>query len=189
MEENHRQPIFVVGATGLQGGAIIKALLQRKHKYQVFGLTRNPESEKSKKLKEQGVVLIKGNLDDVALLEKQMKSFNIFGVFLMTMFLEKGIPSEIEFGKNVATAAKNAGVKHLIFSSIGQANNNSGVPHFDSKFEIEKFIKTLGINFTILRPVAFFENFEIYIPPKNGSLSIPLAPDIKVILQPMILVK
>jgi len=68
----------------------------------------------------------------------------------------------------------------LFFSSIGQANNSSGVPHFETKFEIETHIKTLDINYTIVRPTAFFENFDTYIAPKNGSVSIPFSPDVKV---------
>jgi len=180
MVDNEVKTIFVAGATGQQGGAVIKALLKRGEKYKILALTRNPESEKAKKLKEKGITLIQGDLDDKKLLEETLKGNNIYGVFCITTFAGVGVQAEITQGKNLADAAKAAGIKHFVFSSVGQANNNTGVPHFESKFEVEKYIKSLGLNFTIIRPVAFFENFNNNMAPNNGAVSLPWSIDLKV---------
>jgi len=176
--EGNLKKIFVAGATGQQGKAVIKALLKREKMYKIFGLTRTPESENAKKLKEQGVEMIKGNLDNKKLLEENLKEHNIFAVFCVTTY-ETGYNVEITHGKNLVDAAKAAGVKHFVFSSVGQANANTGVPHFDSKFEIEKHLKASGLNYTIIRPASFFENFNNRIAPKNGVLSLPWSINLK----------
>jgi len=179
MIDNETKTIFVTGATGQQGGAVIKALLKRGEKYKILALTRNSESERAKKLKEKGVTLIQGDLDDKKLLEETLKG-NIYGVFCVTTFAGVGVQAEITQGKNLADAAKVAGIKHFIFSSVGQANTNTGVPHFESKYEVEKHIKSLGLNYTIIRPAAFFENFNDNMAPKNGVVSLPWSIDLKV---------
>jgi len=158
---------------------VIKALLKRGEKYKILALTRNPESEKAKKLKEKGVTLIQGDLDDKKLLEDALKGNNIYGVFCVTTFVG-GVQAEVVQGKNLADAAKVAGIKHFVFSSVGQANTNTGVPHFESKYEVEKHIKSLGLNYTIIRPAAFFENFNDNMAHKNGVVSLPWSIDLKV---------
>jgi len=172
--------IFVAGATGQQGGAVIKALLKRGEKYKILALTRDVESEKAKKLKEKGITLIQGDLDDKKLLEETLKGNAVYGVFCVTTPFGAGIQAEITHGKNLADAAKAAGIKHFVFSSVGQANADTGVPNFESKYEIEKYIKSLGLNFTIIRPVAFFDNFNNNMAPKNGAISLPWSIDLKV---------
>ncbi len=71
-----------------------------------------------------------------------------------------GFDGEIRQGKNVADAAKAAGVQHLVYSSVGAAHRGMGQKHFDSKWIIEQHIQSLNVPFTILRPVAFFENLN-----------------------------
>jgi uncharacterized protein YbjT (DUF2867 family) len=85
-----------------------------------------------------------------------------YGVFSVQNFWlpNVGYEGEIRQGKNVADAAKAAGVKHLVYSSVGAAHRGMGQKHFESKWIIEQHIHTLDIPYTILRPAAFFENFN-----------------------------
>jgi len=70
-----------------------------------------------------------------------------------------GTDAEIRQGVAAADAAKAAGV-HLVFTSVGSANRQTGIPHFDSKYEVEKHIAKVGVRATILAPVAFMENLN-----------------------------
>lgn len=72
---------------------------------------------------------------------------------------KSGVEGEIKDGKAFIDAAKEAGCAYIVFSSVEGAERNSGVPHFESKFLIEKYLEQTGISATILRPVAFMENF------------------------------
>ncbi|MEP6896807.1 MAG: NmrA family NAD(P)-binding protein, partial [Chloroflexota bacterium] len=85
-----------------------------------------------------------------------------YGVFSVQNFWlpTVGFDGEVRQGKLVADAAKAAGVQHLVFSSVGSAHRGMGQKHFESKWLIEQYIHTLDIPYTILRPVAFFENFN-----------------------------
>jgi uncharacterized protein YbjT (DUF2867 family) len=79
-------------------------------------------------------------------------------------FGKGGAETEIRQGKTFIDAAKKAGVKFIVFSSVEGAERKSGVPHFESKFQIEEYLRGSGISHTIIRPVAFYENF----PPVSG---------------------
>ena len=85
-----------------------------------------------------------------------------YGVFSVQNFWlpNVGFEGEVRQGKNVADAAKAAGVKHLVFSSVGAAHRDAGQKHFESKWIIEQYIHSLGVPYTILRPAAFMENYE-----------------------------
>lgn len=148
--------VLVTGATGRQGGAAARALLEQGFK--VRGLTRNPDSERASALKSLGVDLVKGDFDDQASLDAAMDG--VYGVFSVTSFWEHGYEREIQHGKNTVDAAKKAGVAHLVFSSVANSDQETAIPHFDSKYEVEKYIHEAGVPYTILRPVSFMENWE-----------------------------
>ena len=156
--------ILVVGATGTQGGSVIKHLL--KQNWKVQGLTRNPESEKAKILASQGVEILQGDLDNQEELEKLFQ--DVYGVFSVQNTWTAGVENETAQGINVARAAKAAGVQHLVYTSVGGAENLTGIPHFDSKHQIEVEIKKLNLPFTIVRPAFFFENFFFLPGMKEG---------------------
>ncbi len=84
------------------------------------------------------------------------------GVFSIQNYFEYGGEKEIQFGKNMADAAKKSNISHFIYNSICGADSNSGVPHFETKNKIEQYIKSINLPVTILRPVKFMENY--YIP-------------------------
>lgn len=87
---------------------------------------------------------------------------------------------EVRQGETLADAAKAAGVSHFVYSSVGSAERRAGIPHFDSKFQIEEHIRTIGLPHTIMRPVAFFFNYNaMRLVIEQGVLPQPLSPDTK----------
>jgi uncharacterized protein YbjT (DUF2867 family) len=174
--DNSDKTILVAGATGRQGCAVVRHLLKKN--WSVKALTRNPESTSAKSLSNEGVEVIKGNMDDAESLTKVMTG--VYGVFSVQDFWKSGAAGEIQQGKNMADAAKNCNVKHLVYSSVGGAERNSGIEHFESKFVVEKYIRSLKLPSTILRPVSFMENYYIPIVEKGilkGRLVDPILPD------------
>jgi len=149
-----KRTVLVIGSTGQQGGAVVRALLPKGH--QVLAFTRNSESPSAKKLAEQGVDVIQGDMSDSASLVKAMTGIDT--VFAMTTPFEVGIEGEIKQGIAIADAVKEAGVGHLIFSSVGSADRTTGISHFDSKYEVEKHIVSLGVPYTLSAPVYFMDN-------------------------------
>ena len=147
--------VLVTGATGNQGGAVARALLEGGHR--VRALTRSLESPKAKKLKEIGAELAQGEFDDPASLKRAAE--RVDAVFAMGTPFGGGVDIEVKQAKGLADAAKAAGVKHLVYSSVSDADRKTGIPHFDSKYEVEKHITTLGIPYTIIAPVFFMDNF------------------------------
>jgi uncharacterized protein YbjT (DUF2867 family) len=145
--------VVVTGATGQQGGAVVKSLLERGH--EVRAVTRNPDSAKARELASAGVTLVRVSLEDTAALTKALDGAT--SLFAMTTPFEGGTQVETRQGISAADAAKVAGV-HLVFTSVGSANRRTGVPHFDSKYEVEKHIARIGVRATVLAPVYFMEN-------------------------------
>ena len=147
--------ILVAGATGQQGGAVLRRL--HDDGFAVRALTRDPSSERSRALAAQGVAVVSGDLTDRASLERALEGVD--GVFSMATPYQHGIASEVLQGVTLAEAAQAAGVRHYVYSSVGGADRHSGVPHFESKRQIENRVLALGLPATIVRPVYFFENF------------------------------
>jgi uncharacterized protein YbjT (DUF2867 family) len=147
--------VLVTGATGKQGGHLVRELLARGHS--VRALTRNPGSPAAAALAERGVTIVKGDFDDEEGLERGARGVDT--VFAMSTPYESGVKAETREGINILRAASAVGVTHFVYSSVAGADRASGVPHFDSKFEVEKEIRRSGIPFTIVAPVFFMENF------------------------------
>jgi uncharacterized protein YbjT (DUF2867 family) len=144
--------VAVTGATGKQGGAVARGLLERGHK--VRAVTRDPGSSQAKSLANAGATLVAASLEDTAGITKALEGAT--SLFAMTT-PSGGTDAETRQGVAAADAAKAAGV-HLVFTSVGSANRQTGIPHFDSKYEVEKHIARVGVRATILAPVAFMEN-------------------------------
>jgi uncharacterized protein YbjT (DUF2867 family) len=145
--------IVVVGATGLQGGAVARQLL--RHGWAVRALTRNPESPKAQALASLGAEVVKGDTTDPASLPTIFQG--AYGVFNVQNTMTSGVAGEIQQGKNVADAARQAGIQHLVYGSAGAGGPGTGVPSWESKLVIEAQMKSLGLPLTILRPMAFME--------------------------------
>ena len=146
--------VVTTGSTGKQGGAVARALLERGHK--VRAITRDASSSQAKALASAGATLVTASLDDTAAITRALDGAT--SLFAVSMPYE-GTDAETRQGLAAADAAKAAGV-HLVFTSVASANRQTGVPHFDSKFEIEKYIAKIGARATILAPVFFMENLS-----------------------------
>jgi uncharacterized protein YbjT (DUF2867 family) len=147
--------VLVTGATGKQGGHLVRELLARGHS--IRALTRKPESPAAAALAERGVTIVSGDFEDQGSLERAARGVDT--VFAMATPFEIGEQAETREGINIVRAAAAAGVSHLVYSSVAGADRATGIPHFDSKFEVEKEVRRSGVPFTIVAPVFFMENF------------------------------
>ncbi|MBM3500137.1 MAG: NmrA/HSCARG family protein [Armatimonadetes bacterium] len=167
---------LVTGATGRQGGAVARHLLARGWK--VRALTRKPEGPAAQALTGLGAEVVPGDLKDRASVERAVAGCR--GVFAVQDTWEHGPESEIEQGRHLADAAQAAGVQHFVYSSVGGAERGTGIPHFESKWELEQYIAGLGLRTTVLRPVFFMENLLM---PDNrqaivgGTFALSVHPD------------
>jgi uncharacterized protein YbjT (DUF2867 family) len=152
-----RRTVLVAGATGKQGGAVVRALLEQPQEWQVRGLTRKPDSPKAKALAARGVEIVGGDMADAAALTKAFSGAD--AAFSVQDFRAAGLAGEVSQGTNFADAAKASGVQQLVYSSVGGADRHSGVPHFETKWQIEEHIRAIGIPASILRPTSFMEGF------------------------------
>ncbi|KAI8096288.1 uncharacterized protein BX664DRAFT_291080 [Halteromyces radiatus] len=161
--------VAVTGVTGKQGGAVARKLLELGHK--VRGITRNTASPSAVKMAEKGVEMVNADMGD---LESMKTAFtgvdSVFVVTQMSMFNHK---TEVKQGKIAADAAKSTGVNHFVFTSVGNSENAPNVPHFASKWEIERYIRDqLQLPYTIIRPSFFMENYQRHgqMAPANGTI-------------------
>ncbi|MEU1084822.1 NmrA/HSCARG family protein [Streptomyces sp. NPDC005908] len=146
--------ILVLGGTGRQGGGVARELLRRGHT--VHALVRDPGKAEARALEEAGAVLVCGDLDDEATLEPAMRG--VHGVFSVQTFRGPGgVEAEERQARAVADAAVRAGVRHFVYSSVGGADRDTRVPHFESKHRVEQYLRTLDLPTTVLRPVMFHD--------------------------------
>ncbi|KAK2753334.1 hypothetical protein FQN55_003463 [Onygenales sp. PD_40] len=159
--------ITVFGATGNQGGSVIRYILADpvlSKEFKIRGITRDTSKPSAKALAEKGVEVVTADMNSTASIAAALKDAHT--VFLVTNFWEV-FSKDIEYnqGKNVADAAKAAGVSHIIFSSLINVTEASGgrlshVAHFDGKAEIAKYIEQIGLSATFVLPGYFMSNFE-----------------------------
>jgi uncharacterized protein YbjT (DUF2867 family) len=168
--------ILITGVTGNQGGAVARAL--QGSGFRLRGLTRKPESERAVELAGRGVDIVKGDLDDEATLRRALAG--AWGVFGVQNTGEAGVEREEEQGKRLATLAREAGVEHYVYTSVGSADKRTGVPHFDNKWSIEETVRNLRFpSHVILRPVFFMENLVAPFSLQGDTLSWALGPRTK----------
>jgi uncharacterized protein YbjT (DUF2867 family) len=148
--------VAVVGATGTQGGATVHALIANGH--HVRALTRDINSSAAKKLHALGATVVAADLTDAASLQIALNGVDT--VFGMTTPFNTSIENEIVQGKTLIDAAKAAGVNHFVFTSAAQANQHTGIPHFESKLQIEEYLKASSMTWTIIGPAAFMDDFN-----------------------------
>ena len=147
--------VLVTGATGKQGGHLVRELLA--HGHAIRALTRKPDSPAARALAERGVTIVTGDFEDQNSLERAARGVDT--VFAMSTPFESGAPTETREGINLVRAASTVGIRHLVYASVAGADRATGIPHFDSKFEVEKALRRSGVPFTIVAPVFFMDNF------------------------------
>lgn len=145
--------ILVFGATGRTGGAAARHL--HRAGWHVRAVTRNLQSDAAKALQVQGIDIVQGDMDDPDSLRDVFQ--RVYGVFLVVNGWESGFDAEVRQGKHVTDLAAEAKVNHLVFIAAGTGEYGTDIPHFDSKLEIEDYMKVKQIPLTIVFPPPFME--------------------------------
>jgi uncharacterized protein YbjT (DUF2867 family) len=153
MAPSEPRTIVVTGATGLQGGAVARRLLEDG--WQVRGLTRDADSKRARTLRALGAEVVQGDMAEAASLRPIFEG--AYGVYSVQNPFIGGPEAEVRQGKNVAEVAKDVGVEHLVYGSAGTGRKGTGVPSWETKLQIEDHMKALELPLTILRPMAFME--------------------------------
>ncbi len=164
--------IAVVGATGAQGGGLVRAILaDRSGSFAVRAITRNPGSEKAQALQAAGAEVVGGDTDNPATLDRAFAG--AYGAFCLTNFWEHFSPErELTQARNMAQAVKAAGVQHVIWSTLEDTRKwvpleddrmptlmgKYKVPHFDAKGEADQIFRDLGVPTTFLLTAFYWEN-------------------------------
>ncbi|KAI4135266.1 MAG: hypothetical protein LQ347_000814 [Umbilicaria vellea] len=179
---DHSEPkkvLVVFGATGLQGGSIIEQVLadpKASSQFSIRGITRDPSKPAAKELTAKGVECVAADLEDKASLRKALEG--AYAAYAVTNFWEKfSAELEVQQGKNVADVAKEVGLQHLVWSSLPNVTKLSGgalskVHHFDSKAEVEEYIRQIGVPATFFMPGFYMSNIpgKSFAPnPENGT--------------------
>lgn len=181
---NKQREILVTGATGLQGGAAVRHLLRRG--YPVRALCRDPETPAARALAKAGARVLRGDLDDRASVEAAVRG--AYGVFGVQNYWDGfpgpylGYDGEVRQGKLLLDAAKAAGVRHFVQASAGGAGHPPCVPSTESKRQVERHARAVGVPFTAIRGVFFMDNFEkpawgFMQPVLEGRLELALNPE------------
>jgi uncharacterized protein YbjT (DUF2867 family) len=149
---------------------VVDSLLARGAR--VRALVRSPESDKARALADRGVELAPVDIGDAASLSAALDGVDAF--FFMTtpdgVSLAE-IEAETRQGVALVEAAVAAAVPHVVFSSVGGAERDSGVPHFESKRRVEEHLQKSGLRATVVRPVAFMDNYTSMGPSvENGEI-------------------
>lgn len=173
---DHEQPILVLGSTGKQGGAVARHLLKSGMRVRAF--TRDTNRPEAQKLAGEGAELVQGDLNEEDSVRRAMQG--VYGVYSVQNFAETGVDGEIHQGLLVNRMARETGVRHVVYSSVGSAPKMTRIPHFDSKAEVEHHLRAAGVPYTILRPVFFMENWLGMLDGiQNGTFMQPLSPGTK----------
>src|SRR5882757_5041971 len=180
MSSNNKKLIAVTGATGQQGGGVVHAL-QAGGEFRVRALTRDPD-----KYHELADEVVKADLDRPETLEAAFKG--AYGVFLVTNFREAGT-DELKQATAAIRAARDAGVKHFIWSTLPDVEAISGgkfdVPHFTGKARIDRIVKEAGFpRHTFVVAPGYYQNFVGALAAHkqaDGSVgwALPLDPDVR----------
>ena len=165
--------ILVTGATGQQGGSVARRLLERG--LRVRGMTRNVEGDAAKALTGLGAEMVSAEFTDSGSLSTALAGVD--AVFAMTTPFEAGVEAETAQGVALVDAAADAGVDHFVYSSVASADKTTGIPHFDSKYEVEKHLAASDLRWSVVAPVYFMSN--LFFPDllnglKDGTYAIAL---------------
>jgi uncharacterized protein YbjT (DUF2867 family) len=179
----NKKIIAVIGATGAQGKGLIQSVLNDENgEFRIRAITRNANSDKARELAKQGVEVVEANVDDKASLVNAFTG--AYGAFCVTFFWEHFSPEKENLhAKNMADAASEAGVKHVIWSTLEDSRKwiplsddrmptllgKYKVPHFDAKGESNAYFETSGVPYTLLNTSFYWENFIYFgMGPQKG---------------------
>lgn len=169
--------VLVTGVTGKQGGAVARALLEKGHR--VRGLTRNVDGAAAQAVAALGVDLVTGDFGAPDSLSTATTGVDT--VFAMSTPFEAGEAAEVAQGKAIVDAAVAAGVDHFVYTSVASADKSTGIPHFDSKWEVEQYLASTDLDWSVIAPVYFMENLffgQNLDALQTGSYPLPLPADL-----------
>ncbi|MGD8815610.1 MAG: NmrA/HSCARG family protein [Acidobacteriota bacterium] len=168
-----KKVIAVIGATGAQGGGLVRAILDDDSgEFAARAITRNPDSEKARALAKAGAEVVQADLDDIDSLRRAFEG--AYGAYCVTNFWEHFSPEkELQQARNLAQAAKDADVHHVIWSTLEDTRQwvpldddrmptlmeKYKVPHFDAKGEADQFFRDAGVPTTFMRAAFYWDNF------------------------------
>lgn len=175
--------IAVVGATGAQGGGLVRAILADKSgPFRARALTRNPGSDKARALADAGAEVVAADVDDAESLKRAFAGAH--GAFCVTFFWDHFLPEkEVAHARAMANAARQAGLQHVIWSTLEDTRKHVPlsdnrmptlmgkykVPHFDGKGEADRIFTELGVPTTFLVTSFYWENLIFFgMGPKRG---------------------
>ncbi len=178
------QVIAVVGATGAQGSGLVEAILEDPQKrFVARALTRNADSDKAKALRARGAEVVAADVDDAKSLERAFAGAH--GAFCVTFFWDHFSPEkEMAQAQSMAAAAKAAGVKHVVWSTLEDTRlkvplddarmptlmEKYKVPHFDAKGEANRFFVESGVPYTLFHTSFYWDNLIHFgMGPKAGA--------------------
>jgi uncharacterized protein YbjT (DUF2867 family) len=178
-----KKVIAVVGATGAQGGGLVRAILADKDsRFMARAITRNVNSDKAKALAASGAEVVAANVDDEASLRRAFEG--AYGAFCVTFFWDHlSVEREQAEAAAMARAAKATGVQHVIWSTLDDTrkfiplddprmptlHGKYKVPHFDGKGEADQYFRDAGVPTTFLLTVFYWDNFIYFgAGPKAG---------------------
>lgn len=179
----NKKIIAIVGATGAQGKGLINSILNDSDGgFKVRAITRNADSDKARELAKLGVEVVEANVDNKESLVNAFKG--AYGAYCVTFFWEHFSPEkENETARNMAEAASEAGVKHVIWSTLEDTrkfipldddrmptlHGKYKVPHFDAKGESNVYFEKSGVPYTLLNTSFYWENFIYFgLGPQKG---------------------
>jgi uncharacterized protein YbjT (DUF2867 family) len=147
--------VAVTGATGAQGGATARALLDAGHR--VRALTRHPDSPAADTLRSLGAEVRHADFDDRASLDAALVGTD--SLFAVTTPFGTGTAIEARQGKALVQAAAAARLGHVVFTSAAHADRGTGIPHYESKHLVEQHLRASGVPWTVVAPAAFMDNY------------------------------
>lgn len=152
--------VLLIGVTGGTGGNVVKGFLEQGVT-NLRAITRKIDLNRLSlsKLNNAGVELVEANLDDAESLTTAFTGVTAIYCHATSGDTSKADPLEVERAKQVAQAAKQANIQHLVYNSAGGADRNSGIPHIQQKYEVEQIFKAAGLPTTMLRACLFMEEF------------------------------
>ena len=178
-------PILIVGATGQQGSAVLRALQAMPNAPAIRALTRSTDSPRAQELKKRGVEVVKGTLSDVESLKRALEGAS--AAFLGTSPIGSGQRhpeadvavelavtlrgvdggiDEDQQGYNFIEAANAVCLPYLVYTSVSDATVDCGVPHFETKAKVEVALKESGLRHAVVAPTGFYDNF-----PRKSSMA------------------
>ncbi|KAI8597763.1 NmrA family transcriptional regulator [Dissophora ornata] len=187
--------LVIFGATGQQGGSVANYVLndpELSKQFHVRAVTRDPSKPVAQALQKNGAEVVKGDADDKDSIKQALHGAHTVFIITTTTYDDQLRPREFAQGKTIADTAVAAGLQYIIFSTLPNAGKISGgkyqhLDHFDVKYDIEQYIRSLPIKSAFFAPGFFMQNFGTVwpvLPVGDGTYAISniVTPDTKVAL-------